>query len=142
MIKVLIVEDELLLADLYTDMLTESGVYNVCCTARTIKEAVRCAEMYDPDLALIDVRLARGEFGTAIPSLLNDKVGILYSTGNAERLQFEGVKGHGCLTKPYSCDDLLRGMAIVLDLINKRKVLVPLPRNFMLLPEGAQRLAA
>ena len=53
-----------------------------------------------------------------------------------------GVKGHGCLTKPYSGHDLLRGLSIVSDMMNKGTISKPLPASFTLLPEGAQRLAA
>ena len=90
---------------------------------------------------MIDIRLARGELGTDIPPLLNPRVGILYSTGNVERLHFEGVKGHGCLTKPYSSNDLMRGLDIISEMITKGKLLLPLPRSFVMLPEGTERLA-
>ena len=89
----LIVEDDLVMADMYADMINESDLYRVCCIARTIEEAVQCAQKHDPDIALVDVRLARGEFGTALPPLLHPKVGILYSTGNRNECMSQASRG-------------------------------------------------
>jgi DNA-binding NarL/FixJ family response regulator len=60
--RVLIVEDELLLAESLEDMLTEDG-HEVCGTARSADEAVRLARTQNPDVVLMDVKLASSRDG-------------------------------------------------------------------------------
>jgi len=61
--KVLIAEDDLMIADLAEDMLVGQG-YEVCGIARTVPEAVALGRQHRPDLAVIDLRLADGGLGT------------------------------------------------------------------------------
>ena len=56
--KVLIVEDDLLIADMVAEVLAGEG-YGVCGIARTVEEALALADQHKPELALVDVR-----FGT------------------------------------------------------------------------------
>ena len=56
MLKILIAEDNLMIADMAQDFLAGSG-YEVCGIARTVGEAVTLARHHHPDLALIDLRL-------------------------------------------------------------------------------------
>src|SRR5471030_165608 len=63
MLKVMIAEDDLLMADMLADVLIESG-YEVCGIARTVEEGVELGERHKPDLALLDLRLAAGGLGT------------------------------------------------------------------------------
>jgi two-component system, response regulator PdtaR len=140
--KVMIVEDDLLIADLYAETIGKSGDYDVCCIARTIAAAVACAKKHEPDLALIDVRLAHGELGTDIAKLIDTKIAILYSTGNTERVMKSGILGEACLGKPYSTLDLLRGLRIVAEIHAAGRMSLPFPSTFRLLPDTEKRLAA
>ena len=139
--KVMVVEDDLLIADMYQQILV-SGGHDVCCIARTIASAVACAKAHEPDIALIDVRLGRQEMGTDIPAQLDSRVGILYSTGNSARVTMAGVMGDACLGKPYSSDDLLRALAIVAEMRATKRASLPFPRTFRVLPDASGRLAA
>lgn len=65
--KVIIAEDDLLIADLLEDVLVEAG-YEVCGLASTVLEAVDLCNRHQPDLAVIDVRLAAGGWGTDVAS--------------------------------------------------------------------------
>lgn len=60
--RVLIVEDEVLIAS-YLEVLVVSIGYEVCATATSAPEAVESAARHRPDLALMDIRLARGTSG-------------------------------------------------------------------------------
>jgi two-component system, response regulator PdtaR len=64
-LKVLIAEDNLMIADLVEEILIEHG-YEVCGIARTVAEAVVLAQHHKPDLAVLDLRLADGGLGTDI----------------------------------------------------------------------------
>ena len=65
MAKVLIAEDELIIADMIADVLVENG-YDICGIARSVAEAIELGEAHRPDLAVIDLHLADGGLGTAI----------------------------------------------------------------------------
>ena len=63
--KVLIAEDDLMIADMIEEVLLDAG-YEVCGIARTVAEAVALGHRHRPDLAIIDMRLADNGIGTDI----------------------------------------------------------------------------
>ncbi len=65
MTAVLIVEDDLSIADLLQHELEAAG-YCVSGIARTTREAEDSAEQHEPDFAIIDIRLANGDLGTDV----------------------------------------------------------------------------
>jgi CheY-like chemotaxis protein len=113
-LKVLIAEDDLMIADLAEEVLVEGG-YEVCGIARTVAEAVALAQHHKPDLAILDLRLADGGLGTEIAALLRPlgRLGVLYATGNASQVVLTTADGDACLSKPYRSIDLLRALEIV-----------------------------
>ena len=62
--KVLIAEDELMIADMIADVLAGNG-YDICGITRSVAEAIELGEARRPDLAVIDLHLADGSLGTA-----------------------------------------------------------------------------
>ena len=135
MLKVLIVEDDLMIADVAEEVLVDSG-YDVCGIARTVDEAVALGLRHKPDLVVIDVRLADGGLGTDIPARLSalGRIGILYATGNPSKVLLGGIEGDACLSKPYSTVDLVRGLKIVADIVANGSATPPFPRGLQLLP--------
>ncbi len=136
--KVLIAEDDLMIADLIEDILVGNG-YEVCGIARTVEEAVALGRLYRPDLAILDLHLADGGYGTDVAARLSDipHLGILYATGNAPLLMKHAARGHACLGKPYRDNDLLRSLEIVAGLVATGIALPPFPRGFQILPSAA-----
>ncbi len=134
MLKVVIVEDSFMIADMAEDTLLRNG-YGVCGIASTVAEGLALCRQHDPDLAIIDLRLADGELGTEIAAQLVPfgKLGILYVTGNSDQLALSGADGHGCLGKPYLPSDLLRGLQLVTDLVKTGRADPPYPAGFHLL---------
>jgi DNA-binding response OmpR family regulator len=135
MLKVLIAEDDLLIADMTEELLAAHG-YDVCGIGRTVAEALALARRHQPDLAIVDVRLADGDLGTQIAAGLTDlrHLGILYVTGNVAAVSSNDVHGHACLAKPYRPGDLLRSLEIVTEMIDTGTASPPLPPNFHILP--------
>ena len=78
LLKVLIAEDELMIADVIEEALITNG-YEVCGIAATVDEAVALGEKHKPDLAVLDVRLAKGGLGPDIARRLEQqgKNGVL-----------------------------------------------------------------
>ncbi len=141
MSKILIVEDDFMLADFAEEVLVESG-YEVSGIARTVAEAVALARGTRPDLVMIDLRLADGELGTEVAAQLValGRPGILYVTGNMSQVAL--TNGHACLAKPYRPADLVRGLEIVAEIVATGKAQPPFPIGFQLLNRTADVQAA
>jgi CheY-like chemotaxis protein len=135
MVKVLIAEDDLMIADVACEFLSESG-YEVCGIVRTVGEAVALSKEHRPDLALIDLRLARGGIGTEIVRQLPvaERPGILYATGNVSQIALTRNDGEASIGKPYSAEDLARSLEIVAEMVATGIASTPFPRGFRVLP--------
>src|ERR1700732_3027109 len=98
MLKVMIAEDDLIMADMLEDVLIGNG-YDVCGIARTVEKAVELGERHKPDLAILDIRLADGGFGMEIATRLNrhGSLGVLYASGNAGQMGLTKADGEACL---------------------------------------------
>ena len=139
MLRVLIAEDQLMIADLLADVLTANG-YEVCGIARTVDEAVTLGELHQPDLAVLDVQLARGSRGPEIARRLNSrgKFGVLYTTGEHARTStLTLADGEAAIVKPYSVEDLVRALEIVREIATSGTATPPFPPGFRVLPAPA-----
>lgn len=137
MLKVMIAEDDLFMADMLQDVLVENG-YQVCGIARTVKDAVALGRAHKPDLAVLDVRLAEGGLGTEIAAQLGRPggLGILYPTGNAGlkgQATLTKTDGEACLSKPYRPADIIRALKIVEQIRSTGEALRPFPTGFAVL---------
>jgi CheY-like chemotaxis protein len=132
MLKVLIVEDDLMLADFAQELLVEHG-YKVSGIARTVGDAVARIRYSAPDLVVLDLRLADGGLGTEVAAQLAapGRPGILYVTGNISQVAL--THGDACLAKPYRSVDLIRGLEIVAELVATGKAQPPFPQGFQVL---------
>ncbi|MHB1206438.1 MAG: response regulator [Rhodospirillaceae bacterium] len=130
----MIVEDDLMIADMIEAALTAHG-YVVCGIAPTVAEATALALREKPDLAIIDLRLADGGLGTDIADQLRGRhsLGILYATGNAANVRLTALNGHACISKPYSEAGLLRALVLVAEIIATGKASPPFPKGFQVL---------
>ena len=139
MLKVLIAEDELIIADMLEETLVASG-YEVCGIARTVDEAVELGNLHKPALAVLDVRLAKGDRGPDIARRLNSrgKFGVLYATGDDVRNStLTLADGDASITKPYRPEDIVRALTIVREIVTAGLAKSPFPPGFRLLPKFA-----
>jgi DNA-binding response OmpR family regulator len=138
MIDVLIVEDDLSIADLLQQELEAAG-YSVCGIARTTREARDLSEQHEPDFAIVDIHLAHGDLGTDVAAELRrtTKAGIIFSTGNSNDLSVMASLGDAVMTKPYRMSDVGRGLKIIDEMARFGHTELNFPRNFQLLAPGA-----
>jgi len=132
---VLVVEDDLLIADLLKGALEAEG-YRVSGVARTVAEAKESAAQHPPDFAVIDIRLANGDLGTEFGAYLRSSTtdpGILYSTGNGAGVELSKLSGDAVMTKPYRLRDIARGLEIIEQLRRLGQTKQSFPRTFRLL---------
>ena len=132
--KVLIAEDDLMIADMIEEILVNDG-YEVCGIARTVAEGVELGRRHKPDLAVLDLRLADGGLGTEIAAQLSglERLGVLYATGNAAHVHLTAVNGHACLAKPFRAKDLLRSLEIVTEIVATGSASAPFPIGLTIL---------
>ena len=144
MLKVLIAEDNLAIADSVEEALVDVG-YDVCGIASTVDEALALGRAHLPDLAVLDIRLANDGLGTAVAAGLRDigRIGILYATGSPDDA-LSNANGVASILKPYSVRDLVKGLQLVREVMETGTASLPYPRNFRLLTgqAGERRPAA
>ncbi len=129
--RVMIVEDEALVALTLEDVLTEAG-YCVCGIADRPEEALEIARVLEPDIAVVDVRLADGGDGIALATQLAARMPILilFVTGNPAVVRARARAGHGCLSKPFHAEWLLAALDAI-----QTGVATTIPNYFTLPPD-------
>jgi DNA-binding response OmpR family regulator len=134
MLKVLIVEDDFMIADCLEEILEDAG-YAVCGVASRVDEAIRMGEEHRPNLAVIDLRLADGRYGTEVAAALRVRggLGVLYVTGDAHHPMFADADGDACMSKPYSANSIVAALRIVSERMSRLAVLSKFPADFRLL---------
>jgi two-component sensor histidine kinase/ActR/RegA family two-component response regulator len=132
--KVMIAENDLLMADMLEESLLDAG-YEVCGIVCSVEEGVALGELHKPDFAVLDLRLNDGGLGTEIAAQLDREggLGILYATGNAGQIGLSKEDGDACLNKPYRPTDVVRALKIVGEVVSTGKATQPFPGGFRLL---------
>lgn len=117
-IKVLVVEDELIIADNICDILEDLG-YEVLEPAISYTEALEILEREKPDLALLDIQLAGRRDGIDLAWKIRDDYNIpfIFLTSNADPATVERakkVRPPAYLLKPFDKNDLFTSIEIAL----------------------------
>lgn len=109
--RILIVEDEALIALNIEDLLQENG-HDVVAIADDEASAVQAATEHAPQLALVDMRLAGGDSGLNVARRLNSMgVAVVFATGNCPGNQVKDL-AIGCLHKPLSDEQIIAGISV------------------------------
>lgn len=143
MLRILIVEDDSQLAATLKFLVEDNPRYRVIASAADAEEAIAAAEEHHPDIALVDLHLARGTTGFSVAVRLNDLgVACLIVTGKSPGFALNDL-ALGCLLKPFTADDVHRSLAMAEDLLRGRETLRPkLPHNLTLYEPSDDDLAA
>jgi CheY-like chemotaxis protein len=109
-LKILIVEDEALIAMMVEDILEELG-HEVVGTANGVKRGVDLASALDIDLAVLDINLGR-ETSFPIADVLNQRrIPFFFATGYGLAGLEEPYLGTLTIKKPFGRDDLANAIA-------------------------------
>lgn len=108
--RVLVVEDELLVAMLLEDMLTDAGCVIVGPFAR-VPEALAAAEIETLDIALLDVNVAGEKVFPVAYALEKRGVPFLFVTGYGQAALPQGHPEWEAHPKPFQADQLTRCLA-------------------------------
>lgn len=103
--SVLVVEDEVMIRMMVTDMLVDLG-HSIAGEAGEIDEALRLAESADFDLAILDVNVNGRTIEPVAKAVERRKLPLLFSTGYSLDALPESFRGHPSLQKPFRIDTL------------------------------------
>ncbi|WP_246401299.1 response regulator [Rhizobium hidalgonense] len=108
--RILIVEDEFLIAMLLEDLLSRMGHHVVACVAR-VDEAMKFVDQPDIDFAILDINLG-GEKSFPVATLLRRrKIPFIFATGYGTEGLADEFRDELALRKPYDPLDLERAIA-------------------------------
>lgn len=139
--KVLVVEDEAILAVELESILTDLG-HEVVGIAATSADALRLAAEAEPDLALVDIHLGDGPTGVAVARRLSKKrdTCVLFTTCNPGRIPHDFANAFGALAKPFSDQEVRLVLEFVADSRAREMAALSKPRALTLSPEISSQL--
>ncbi|MFZ3584666.1 response regulator [Loktanella sp. DJP18] len=110
--RVLIVEDEVLIAMNLEDMLNDLG-HEVVGQATRIDKAMELARESDIDFAVLDINLV-GKQSFPVADILRERgIPFAFASGNGPEGLVDGYRHFPALQKPYAQEDLERTIARV-----------------------------
>jgi DNA-binding response OmpR family regulator len=121
--RILIVEDDVMVALSMDETLSEAG-HVIVGLAREEVGAMRVAAATRPDLALIDLKLARRASGALVAQHLRERHDIpcVFVSGNPGDCQKVGVHIGvlACLAKPFTPEELVDAVDVASMLLQKQ----------------------
>ncbi len=132
-IKILVVEDEMLIAAKVSLYLNELG-YEVAGIFASAEETLHFLQAYSSDIALVDIQLKGSLDGIALAGLLQDEYGlpVVFLTANFDDATFaraKETKPYAFLSKPLNKLDLRRALELTISHLpdaNKQEKTQPL----------------
>lgn len=135
-LKILIVEDDSALATTLKYLVEENPRYRVVAVTHDAEAAIDAAQEHSPDLALVDLHLARGTTGFSVAVRLHDfDVPSLFVTGKSPGFPMPDL-ALGCLLKPFTAEEIHRALGMAEDRLRGRETLRPkVPANLVMYEE-------
>jgi len=123
-LRILVVEDEPLIGMLLAEVLTGMG-HDVCAIEATEAGAVTAAARHEPDLMIVDSRLAVGSGVSAVAKiLLTGFIPHVFVTGDA--LTGPALSSRAVvIRKPFRDSDLVRAMQRALGALASERTITP-----------------
>jgi CheY-like chemotaxis protein len=112
-LRVIVVEDETLLAMLLEDMLAELGC-DVLWTAHRVGKALDLLARSDPDAAVLDVNIAGDEVYPVAQALAARNTPFVFATGYGARGLHEAWRARPIVQKPFQMEHLSHGLLMAL----------------------------
>lgn len=103
-LKILIVEDEALLAMDMSAMVEDTG-HEVVAEAASLREVEAIPQACAPDLAFVDMQLAEGSNGLDVCRYIRghwSQALIIFVTANPKIIPADFAGGHGVISKPFT----------------------------------------
>jgi DNA-binding response OmpR family regulator len=131
----MIVEDEVLVSILLRDELQKAG-YKVLDLTDRLDAAMEVAKAEKPDLALVNIRLAKGDDGIELSKHLKGLgIPVLLISGQVSRASSAKTVAIGSMPKPYDPDEMVLAVAYLLARLNGDDTL-PKPHQLEVFDDG------
>lgn len=115
--RILVVEDEALIAVMVEDMLTDMGSV-VVGPAASIQDALALVHTEAIDAAILDVNVRGERIDPVAEALFARGIPVLFATGYGEVRLASGAKA-AVIDKPYTQEKLARGLALGMGISNR-----------------------
>ena len=113
--RILVVEDEPLIAMTVEDILLELG-YEVAGSVGRIDEALAFIDREQVDGAILDVNLGRDKIDPVADRLASKDVPFVFTTGEGAGGVPAGHTGRPCVSKPFRFEDLEKALSTAVPL--------------------------
>jgi len=134
--SLMIVEDEALVSILLRDELQKAG-YKVLDLTDRLDAALEVTKAEKPHLALVNVRLARGDDGIELSKHLKGLgIPVLLISGQVSRASSAKTVAIGSMPKPYDPDEMVLAVAYLLARLNGDDTL-PKPHQLEVFDDGS-----
>ena len=125
-LKVLVVEDEIIIADNICDVLEDLG-YEVTEPAINYTEALVLIEQEKPDIAILDIQLSGRKTGIDIAKQIREKYNFpfIFLTSNSDKMTIDEAKEvmpPAFLIKPFTKEELYSAIEITLSNFEKKAI--------------------
>lgn len=134
--KVLIVEDEALLAMDIESMVEDAG-HHVVGEAASLREVMALPSSLKPDLAFVDIQLDEGSSGIDVSASLRARwpdVAVVFVTANPKKIPADFAGAHGVISKPFSRNSLLTAIRYLEEGLLRPPPISPAPGSFRAFP--------
>ena len=138
-LRVLIVEDEALLA-MDIEAIVEDGGHRVVGEACSLDEVEGLDATIAPDLAFVDIQLARGSSGLDVCALIQRRWAgaiIIFVTANPRKIPDDFAGAHGVIPKPFTRNGLVSALHYIEEGVCDPPPTSPAPVSFIAAPAFA-----
>lgn len=134
-LKVLIVEDEALLAMELESLVEEAG-HSVVGWATSSDEARKAVDTTDADIAFVDIHLTDGPTGVDVARYIGEKKRsmVVFMTANPKRIPDHFAGAVGVIAKPYTMNGLLLALRYLQEGVRRPPPKSARPAGFTLSP--------
>ena len=134
-LKILIVEDEALLAMELESLVEEAG-HQVVGWATSSAEARTMVETTEADIAFVDIHLADGPTGVDIAEHIREskRSVVVFMTANPKRIPDHFAGAIGVIAKPYTMNGLVSALRYLQEGVRRPPPVSVLPAGFTLSP--------
>lgn len=129
--KILVVEDEILIADYIEELLNEYDQFSIK-QANSKEEAIKALHNFLPDVVLMDINLAGNNEGITLANteFCNEKLIFLTAQNDRETIKKAiATQPVGYLTKPIKKTDLIAAIQLVINNILSQKEITVKHKN-------------
>lgn len=143
-LRVLIVEDEVLLA-MDLEQVVEQCGHRVVGEAVCLHSAEALRDDTDPNVAFVDLRLARGTSGFQVSRMIQRRWSdalIVFITANPKAIPPDFAGAHGVISKPFSSAGMIAAIRYLQEGVRSPPPSTSPPHSFTAAPALAARWAA